>query len=191
MARAVPQAATRFAASGDERWPNMRWFLLVCAAGLFSAGTSGSARADEPPAVNPRAKQFRVQGKFTEILVNDGEKTEAPIRIPAFFTVEGKKATFRSGGATGVLGNPDAGGAPYGFSLQLTITRLGGDEILLEMAIDNSQLSVDGKVTSARNVSLTTARKAKSGKALRIVLEEDARGGPRQWMDLTVTEGDE
>jgi hypothetical protein len=169
----------------------MRWFLLVCAAVLLGAGTAGTARPDEPPVVNPRAKQFKVQGKFTEILVNDGDKTEAPVRIPAFFTVEGKKATFRSGGATGVLGNGDTAGAPYGFSLQLTITRLGGDELLLEMAIDNSQLSVDGKVTSARNVSLSTARKAKSGKALRLVLEEDARGGPRQWLDLTVTEGDE
>jgi len=168
----------------------MRWILLLCAASLLGAAAQ-TVCADEPPVVNPRAKQFKVQGKFTEILVNDGDKTESPVRIPAFFTVEGKKATFRSGGATGVLGNGDAAGAPYGFSLQLTITRLGGDEILLEMAIDNSQLSVDGKVTSARNVSLSTARKAKGGKAVRLVLEEDARGGPRQWLDLTVTESDE
>jgi hypothetical protein len=170
----------------------MRWLLLLCAALLLGAGTTGPARADEPR-VDPRAKQFKVQGKFTEILSADGEKTEVPVRIPAFFTVEGKKATFRSGGAVGVLANPDTGApiAPYGFSLQLAINRLGGDDLLLELAIDNNQLSGDGRATAARNVSLNTSRKAKSGKALRIVLEEDARGAPRQWLDLTVTEGDE
>jgi hypothetical protein len=171
----------------------MRWIVLLCAAALVGAETAPMAHGDEPPAMNLRAKQFKVQGKFTEILVNDGEKTEVPVRIPAFFTVEGKKATFRSGGAVGVLANPDAGtqAAPYGFTLQLTITRLGGDDLLLELAIDNNQLSVDGKATTARNVSLSTSRKAKSGKALRLVLEEDARGAPRQWLDLTVAESDD
>jgi hypothetical protein len=171
----------------------MRWILLLCTALLLGAGTAARAPADEPR-VDPRAKQFKVQGKFTEILVNDGEKTEAPVRVPAFFTVEGKRATFRSGGAAGVLGSTDTGAAasaPFGFSLQLTITRLGGDDVLIDIAVENSQLSVEGKATAARNVSLSTSRKAKLGKALRIMLEEDPRGAPRQWLDLTVTESDD
>jgi hypothetical protein len=172
----------------------MRWLLLPCAALLVAAGTTRPAAADDVR-VDPKAKQFKVQGKFTEVAMNDGDKTEVPVRVPAFFTIEGKKATFRSGGASGVLAaNPDTGApvaAPYGFSLQLTISRLGGDDLLLDLAIENSQLAVDGKATAARNASLATTRKAKSGKPLRIVLEEDARGAPRQWLDLTVTESDE
>jgi hypothetical protein len=40
-------------------------------------------------------------------------------------------------------------------------------------------------------VAVHSVRKAKLGKALRIILEEDAKGSSRQWLDVTVVEADE
>ena len=171
----------------------MRWIVFLCAALLLVPGATLLSGADEPK-VDPKAKQLKVQGKFTEIIVTGDDKSETATRIPAFFTLEGKKSVFRSGGAVGIVGNAVIGAppvTPFGFSLQLTVARLGGDDLLLEMTVENTQVSLDTKMTSAKTASLASARKAKLGKQLRIVLEEDARGAPRQWLELTIAEVDE
>jgi hypothetical protein len=172
----------------------MRWMIMVLSAALLlGAGMTERAWADEPP-VDPKAKQFKVQGKFTELTSDNGEKNERTTRVPALFIVEARRLTFRSGGAAGLVADPVIGAAPvspYGFSLQLTLTRLGGDVLLLDMAVDNTQVASDAKLTAAKSVSVHSTRKAKVGMPLRIILEEDAKGSPRQWLDLTVVEADE
>jgi len=169
----------------------MRWIVLLCAA--LQISSLSFARADEPK-VDQKAKQIKIQGKFTEIIVDGDDKTEKTIRIPPLLTLEGKKASFRSGGAAGLVGNAITGTAsptPFGFSLHLSVTRLEGDDIILEMSVENSIASSDAQVVAASTVALSNTRKAKFAKPLRIVLEEDTRGTPRQWLDLTVTQADE
>ncbi len=165
----------------------MRWMLYLATAAVLALGMTRPGAADEPK-VDLKAKQFKVQGKFSEILPDD--KAETSTRIPAYYTLEGRKSTYHSGGL-GIHGNAVIGSepAPYGFSLQLTIARAGGDDLVLDFALENSQLSGDAK--SAHTAALSTVRKAKVGKSLRIILEEDAKGVPRQWLDLTVSEADE
>ena len=169
----------------------MRWIVLLCAALIISSPSF--ARADEPKG-DQKAKQIKIQGKFTEIIIDGADKTEKTIRIPPFLTLEGKKASYRSGGAAGLVGNALVGSAPptpFGFSLNLSVTRLDGDDIILEMNVENSIASSDAQVVAASTVALNNTRKAKFGKPLRIVLEEDTRGIARQWLDLTVTQADE
>ncbi len=170
----------------------MRWMVLLCAALLISSPLF--ARADEAKG-DQKAKQIKIQGKFTEIIVDgDDNKSEKTIRIPPFLTLEGKKVSYRSGGAAGLVGNALTGAAPptpYGFSMHLSVSRLEGDDLVLEMNVENSIASTDAQVVAASTVALSSTRKAKFGKPLRIVLEEDARGIARQWLDLTVTQADE
>jgi len=172
----------------------MRWIIMVVGAALLlGVGPTQATRADQP-AVDPKAKQFKVQGKFTEMMSDNGEKNDRTTRVPALFIVEGRRLTFRSGGAAALVADALIGAAPIspsGFSLQLTVTRLGGDTVLLDMAVDNTQVATDAKLTSAKSVSVHSTRKGKLGLPLRIVLEEDAKGAPRQWLDLTVVEADE
>jgi hypothetical protein len=173
----------------------MRGTIIIAGAVLVLAiGLLPSARAQQPP-VDPKAKQFKVQGKFTENLSDNGGKDEKTTRVPALFIVEGRRLVFRSGGAVGVTTDPAVGAvpaSPYGLSLQLTVTRLGSDDLLLDLAVDNTQLVGDpNKVAAAKSASVHGTRKAKLGRNLRIVLEEDAKGAPRQWLDLTVIEADE
>jgi hypothetical protein len=165
--------------------------MLLGALLALAFGTMRVARADEP-AVDPKAKQFRIQGRFTEIQIDGGDKAEAVTRVPALYTVEGRKVLFRSGGSAALAANAINGGviaAPSGLSLLVTVTRAGGEDLLLDLAVENTQ--VDTKVTAAKSVAVHSVRKAKLGKALRIILEEDAKGSPRQWLDLTVVEADE
>jgi hypothetical protein len=167
--------------------------MVVGAALLLGAGMTQQARAEEPP-IDPKAKQFKVQGKFTEVTNDNGEKNERTTRVPALFIVEARRLTFRSGGAAALVADPVIGAAPvspYGFSLQLTVMRLGGEIVLLDMAVDKTQVATDAKLTTAKSVSVHSTRKAKVGNPLRIILEEDAKGSPRQWLDLTVLEADE
>ena len=173
----------------------MRGMIMVAAAALLMGIGLASAQQVQQPPVDPKAKQFKVQGKFTENLADNGEKNEKMTRVPALFIVEGRRLVFRAGGSAGVVTDPVTGGAvpasPYGLSLQLTITRLGSDDLLLDLAVDNAQLVGDAKLAVAKTASVHVTRKAKLGKPLRIVLEEDAKGAPRQWLDLTVVEADE
>jgi hypothetical protein len=169
----------------------MRWLILLAALVALGLGTMRAAQADEP-AVDPKAKQFRIQGRFTEIQVDGGDKTESVTRVPALYTVEGRKVLFRSGTAAGLTANAINGGVipvPSGLSLLVTVTRAGGDDLLLDLAVENTQ--VDSKVIAAKSVAVHSVRKAKLGKALRIILEEDAKGSSRQWLDVTVVEADE
>jgi hypothetical protein len=170
----------------------MRWFMLLSALLALGLGTMRLVRADEP-AVDPKAKQFRIQGRFTDIQVDGGEKAETVTRVPALYTVEGRRVLYRSGGAAGLAANAINGGviaAPSGLSLVVTVTRAGSEDLLLDLAVENTQ--VDSKaIAAAKSVAVHSVRKAKLGKALRIILEEDAKGSPRQWLDLTVVEADE
>jgi hypothetical protein len=167
--------------------------MMVAAALVLATAPALTAQPQLPP-VDPKAKQFKVQGKFTENLSDNGEKNEKITRVPALYIVEGRRLVFRSGGSAGVVSDPVTGAvvtSPYGLSLQLTITRVGSDDLLLDLAVDNAQPVVEGKVGAARTASVHGTRKAKLGKPLRIVLEEDPKGAPRQWLDLTVVEAEE
>jgi hypothetical protein len=177
-----------------ERRDIMRWTMIVMGAALLLGVEPMRAAWAEDPPVDPKAKQFKVQGKFTEATSDNGEKNERTTRVPALFIVEGRRLTFRSGGAAALVADPLIGAAPvspFGFSLQLTVTRLGGENVLLDMAVDNTQVATDAKLTAAKSVSVHSTRKARVGAPLRIILEEDAKGAPRQWLDLTVVEADE
>jgi hypothetical protein len=165
----------------------MRWMIPLCAGLLVAI----SAACADDPKVDSKTKQFKVSGKFTEITFIDGEKAESATRIPASVLIEGRKFAFHSGGSAGFTGNGGTITTPFGFALQINVARLDGDDLLVEMSVENTQISQDGKVTSTKHASVATTRKAKLGKVLRIVLEEDPRGAPRQWLDLTVGDADE
>jgi hypothetical protein len=173
----------------------MRGTTIIAGAALLLGIGLTSAQQPQLPPVDPKAKQFKVQGKFTENLSDDGGKEEKATRVPALFIVEGRRLVYRSGGAVGVVSDPAVGAVPaatYGLSLQLTVTRLGSDDLLLDLAVDNTQLLGDpNKVGAAKSSSVHGTRKAKLGRPLRIVLEEDSKGAPRQWLDLTVVEADD
>jgi len=172
----------------------MRKQLFLSAALVLLTGIGAASAADEPAkpaAVDAKTKQYKVQGKFVEITVDNGEKSETTTRIPAFVTLEGKKAAFHSGGSAALVGNALIGTAksePYGFSLQLTVTRLGEEELVLDLNVENTQVTLDQRVSQAKSASLACTRKAKLAKSLKVVIEEDAKGVPRQWLDVTITE---
>src|SRR5258708_9202480 len=89
-----------------ERRYTMRWMMMVVGAALLlGAGMTQQARAEEPP-IDPKAKQFKVQGKFTEVTNDNGEKNERTTRVPALFIVEARRLTFRSGGAPALVPHP-------------------------------------------------------------------------------------
>jgi hypothetical protein len=187
---------SRNEASIVKEWA-MRKQLFLCAALMLLTGIGAASAADEPAkpaAVDAKNKQYKVQGKFVEIIVVDGDKTETTTRIPAFVTLEGKKAAFHSGGSAALVGNAVIGTAksePYGFSMHLTVTPLGEADLVLDLSVENTQVTLDQKMTQAKSASLASTRKAKLAKSLKIVIEEDAKGVPRQWLEITIAEAAE
>ena len=85
----------------------MRWTLYLATAAVLALGMTHPGAADEPK-VDPKAKQFKVQGKFSEILPTIRPRHRRASRPD--YTLEGRKSSYHSG-SVGIHANAIVGGA--------------------------------------------------------------------------------
>jgi hypothetical protein len=144
-------------------------------------------------------REYHLTTKLVEVRPG-GERAETP--WPRVTFVRGQKirvttreavALVPTAPATGVLqsAHREASGLParLGASLQARVTRAEGDLVNLEAVVEKTETvraTRKGVQTTSRTYRLS--EKTAPGQAVRLLLETDATGQPRRWVEFTLTE---
>lgn len=131
-------------------------------------------------------RQFHIQGKFFTKIDEDKDT----IRVPKFTLLDGHAGQYTYGGAfsfAGAASGPGPG-LPWGLSLTVKVNGLEADKLQVEVGVRHTSLTMDARSATERTAAMQTVMLGRIGSTLKLVIDEDAQGSPRRWLELTVAE---